>query len=227
MTLGCAAASQAHAQSWFQFEAGVGALKYQDRGDGVWYQQGAPSWSESLSAPVLTAGFTGPIIARSNWGIDWHVDYVYMGTARSNCECTPVDANYNQQTHQMRTPLVVSVPNSDFIGSGHLNGIALALEPYYVYRGIRLGVSAGLFPNIPTWHETVIGWSAASGMQPRNISVSSGHYVSLGQVVGASVGHGNLSLSLQHYFLPMKKADYPPIWSGATVLMLKYKANVF
>ena len=223
MMLGCAAATQARAESWFAFEAGIGAAKYQDRGDGIWYQEGAPSWSESLTAPAFTAGRNGPLRSRGKWGIDWHADYVYVGTARSICECTPVDEDYDSARHIIKSPLPVDVPDAYFVGSGHLQGIALVIEPYYMYRGIRLGVSAGLFPHIPSWTENVYGWSVAPGMTPRNISVNSGHHISIGEVIGMSVGYRNLSLSLQHYFLPTQHTKYPPIWSGANVLMMRYR----
>src|SRR6201998_2191768 len=93
--------SAAHAESFFQFEAGLGLAQYSDRGDGTWTQWGAPRNSEDLRAPIVTAGVTGPILARGKWGVDWHADYQYLGTADAQCLCTITDQNYDNRAHSI------------------------------------------------------------------------------------------------------------------------------
>jgi len=230
MSLGCSAAA-AHADSitdYVHLELGAGVSRYATQGDNTWYQQGMQH-NLGLSAPVLMAGFTGPLYTRESWGIDWHVDYVSLGHASSQCECTPVDENYSTQTHSLINPMPVKVPNANFVGNGNAQGVALTVEPYVNYRGWRLGVEAGLFPYRPDWDVTVYNWSNASGMPTSTIHANTPHAWQLGKVIGLSVGRGPLSVAYQHYVLPTKyDADHSPaIWSGADVLVVKYRANLF
>ena len=50
------AASGAHAESFFQIEAGLGAAKVVDVGDGTWQQWGAPMNLVRLQSPVVSLG---------------------------------------------------------------------------------------------------------------------------------------------------------------------------
>lgn len=226
MSLSCAAAA-AHADSisdYVQLELGAGASLYQKQADNTWYQQGM-SHDLGLSAPVLLAGFTGPLYSRESWGIDWHVNYVSLGHVSSQCECTPVDADYSTQTHALISPTPVSVPNANFVGNGNAQGVALTLEPYFKYRGWRLGAEAGLFPYRPDWDVTVYNWSNSPGMPTRTISVSTPHGIQIGKVVGVSVGRGPFSVAYQHYFLPTRydSTHSPAIWKGADVVEVRYR----
>lgn len=210
----------AHAQSWFQFEAGLGATHYTDRGDGTWYQKGAPQWSESLNAPAYTVGFAGPIVSRGKWGIDWHADYIYMSNASADCWCTPVDANYDLVNKRI---VKYDPPLAHFVGSGHTQGAALMIEPYYTIDSWRVGVLGGAFINVPTWHETVDNWSMTPGQQTRSIEVRARSKVTVSPVVGLTVSRGNFSLRYQYFMLPAGDADVPQVFSSAHMLSLMYR----
>lgn len=226
MTLGCAAAA-AHADSitdYVHLELGAGASRYSAQGDNTWYQQGMEH-DLGLSAPVLMLGFTGPVYTRESWGIDWHIDYVSLGHVSSQCECTPVDADYSVQTHTLINPIPVDVPNSNFVGNGNAQGIALTVEPYVMFHEWRLGIAGGLFPYRPEWSLVVYNWSDQPGQTPQTLHVSTPRAWQIGKVVGLSVERRNFGVSYQHYWLPTKFDDThaPAIWKGADIVMLTYK----
>jgi hypothetical protein len=225
MSLGCTAAS-AHADSisdYVHLELGAGVSHYSAMGDGTWYQEGM-SHSLGLSAPVLLGGFTGPLYSRESWGVDWHVDYVSLGHVSSDCFCTPIDANYSTSTHRLVSN-PIPVPNANFVGNGDAQGVALTLEPYIRYQGLRFGVEAGLFPYRPNWNETVSHWAIVPGAQMTTLQVNTPHAWQLGKVVGISVSRGPFSVTYQHYVLPTKydSAHSPAIWRGADVVMVRYR----
>lgn len=177
--------------------------------------------SLGLSAPVLMGGLTGPLWKRESSGVDWHADYVSLGHVSSQCECTPDDANYNTQTHSLvANPHVV--PNANFVGNGNAQGITLTLEPYGIYRGWRIGVEGGLFIFRPAWDETIYHWQGDTTVAPQTLTAHTSRSPQLGEVVGLSVGRGPLSVAYQHYFMPAHE-KVPTIWSGADVLMVRYR----
>lgn len=224
MTLGCAAASARadNITDYVHMELGAGVSRYNTAADGQWYQQGM-SHSLGLSAPVLMAGFTGPLYQREAWGVDWHINYVSLGHVSSECECTPMDQNYSTQQHKFLG--LYNVPNANFVGNGNAQGIALTIEPYFRYRGWRFGLEGGIFPYRPSWDEEIYNWSPGPGVPTSTISANTPHAWQLGEVVGVSVGRGPLSISIQHYFLPTRfdAQHYPAIWKGADVLMARYR----
>jgi len=222
MALACAARAD-DITDYVHLELGAGVSRYETQGDGTWYQEGMQH-DLGLSAPVLLGGLTGPLYTRESWGIDWHIDYVSLGHVSSQCECTPVDANYNTQTHSLiANP--VPVPNADFVGNGNAQGVALTIEPYLRYRGWRVGVEGGLFPYRPNWNEVISNWSPGPGNKTGTITAETPHAWEIGEVMGLSVGHGPFSVAYQHYFLPTRFDTHhsPAIWKGADVILLKYR----
>ena len=134
-TLGCAAVS-AHAESFFQFEAGIGGSAYSRGPDGLWIQDGFEH-KLHLTAPAIEIGLTGDLLSRPKWGIAWHADYVWLGTVHTQGLATPSDANYNLKTKSCNGPCW---PMANFLGSGHNSGFILTLEPHYDVNGWRFGV---------------------------------------------------------------------------------------
>lgn len=225
MSLGCAAAS-AHADyinEYVQGEIGIGAAHYTTQ-DGRWYQQGMPNGDNKLTSkpPAFSLGLTGPLITRGKWGADWHAEYVNLGRAAASCACTPMDENYNAQTHQFHKRY--DVPAAYFTGSGRSQGVALTIEPYYWINGIRLGVEAGAYIHRDSWSEDVVGWQIEGSGAPRNIHVGDAYW-SVAPVVGASVGNGRFTLSYRHYFMHRNNEtrDIPPLWNDADALEVKVR----
>jgi hypothetical protein len=222
MALACTARAD-DITDYVHLELGAGISRYETQGDGTWYQEGMQH-DLGLSAPVLLGGFTGSLYTRESRGIDWHIDYVSLGHVSSQCECTPIDANYNTTTHSLiANP--VPVPNANFVGNGSAQGIALTIEPYVRYRGWRVGAEAGLFPYRPYWDVVATGWVVQPGNAPQTVYADTPHGIQLGKVVGLSVGRGAFSVAYQHYILPTRfdTQHSPAIWKGADVILLKYR----
>lgn len=214
-------ASRANAQSWFQFEAGAGLVNYETV-DGRWYQEGMPNNHVSKNNVALQAGFTGPLVTRGNWGVDWHAGYVNLGRAAAYGDCTPYDENYDPHNHKFTNKH--AAPLAYFTGSGSTQGALFTLEPYYWFKGVRIGVEAGAYVNHWNWNEDVSNWALSYDMNPQNLHLSASKW-GVAPVVGVSVGNGKLTASFRHYFLRLEAqgANVPPVWNDANVVSLTYK----
>lgn len=201
--------SIAQAESWFQFEAGLGVAKSIDMGDGIWIQKGAPNNRERLTTPAFLAGFTGDITDH----LAWHADYVYFGTVSASVDGVP-DDDYDPQTHR-----VTHVPPrySPFNGQGHTQGVALTLEPYITYGGWRFGVEAGAWLHWETWHESLY----ALDNQWHDLSHKTEMRVSF--VGGASISRNDFSLSYRYYKSAGDGNPYPGLVTGTHMLMFTKK----
>jgi len=217
MTLGCAAATQARADSitdYIRFEAGLGFGIANDSGDGTWVQRGSPDNREKLTFPAVLAGFSGPFWARGPWDLRWHASYVYLGEQSASVDGVP-DDQYSPSTHQIVG--YAGERYSPFSGHGHLQGIPLTLDLGYTYRGWRFGVEAGAWAYWQTWHESLYDLAD----QWQNLSHKT--VMQIGYVVGASVECGSFSLSYRYYQVSQRWNPYPGLATGAHVLMVRYR----
>ncbi|MCK4121362.1 hypothetical protein HFK83_03120 [Ralstonia pseudosolanacearum] len=206
------------AQAEVHFELGVGVTKYRTGPDGLWYQQGQAPYLD-LRSPMVSAGLTGPIYSRGSWGIDWHANYVNLGHSSVQCLCTPRDENYSTASHQKLN--AYDVPDANFQGNGNAQGVALTVEPYIVRSGWRFGLEAGPFIHRNAFDEVIGNWKVDPNAAPQTLTVSTSRRLSIGSVVGVSVGRGNFRVSYKHYFMP-QRGEYPALWKGADVIELKY-----
>lgn len=215
-------ASTARAESFFQFEAGVGAAAYQHGPDGLWVQEGFQH-KLNLTAPAIEAGFTGDLIHRPAWGIAWHLDYAWLGTIHTQSMATPSDANYNLKTKSCNGPCW---PLANYMGAGHDQGFMFTLEPHYDHAGLRFGIEAGPYLHRSTWTVDVAEWCATPDAAPIDVHVRNTPRWKLGGVFGASVSRGNFTLAYEYFMNSTPVSDsepYPPIWRGTHVLMVKYR----
>jgi hypothetical protein len=223
VTLAVSTASHAdYINQYVQAELGIGAAKYQTQ-DGRWMQQGIPGGSNVTSKPpAFSLGFTGPLITRGKWGMDWHAEYVNLGRASAQCDCTPLDSNYNANAHVFAPK--IAVPFANFTGEGRSQGVALTVEPYYWFHGARIGIEAGAYIHRDSWTEDVTGWQIDPSVAPQNLHLSDAYW-SVAPVVGASVGNGRFTLSYRHYFMRLNSnsRNIPPLWNDADVLEVKVK----
>lgn len=211
----------AHAESFFQLEAGIGASAYSKGPDGYWYQAGF-SHDLQLTAPAVEVGVTGDLYTARSWGVAYHVDYAWLGAVHTDAQAVPLDANYNIGTKGCNG---ACLPLARYQGSGHEAGFILSLEPYYRVGKWRGGIEAGPFIHKTVWTDDVSN-IVYSDWQPAPISL---RYISsdgwrIGAVVGASVSYDNFSLVYQHFFTrPTANNAGPSIWHSVDSVMLKYR----
>jgi hypothetical protein len=234
MTLGCAAAS-AQAESWFQFEAGIGASRYSDE-DGLWVNKGL-SHSSHLSAPAYRLGIQLNAIDYTPGsfvpGLAMHLAYLNFGRASIRSEAAPdKDATfndttggyYNAQAHSCVGPCG---PTRNFVSGGTMQAVALTFEPFWTYRDWRIGVEAGPALFRGTWDATATSptdtpWGPAG-------SVETFHHMPKwepGALVGVAVSYGAVSLRYNYIFAKthsFSETDVPPGWSGAHMLTVGYQ----
>lgn len=211
----------AHAQDWFQFEAGIGGSAYNKGQDGLWYQAGFEHKLQ-LTAPAVEVGITGDLYAARNWGIAYHADYAWLGTIHTDAQAVPLDANYNAQTKGCNGPCL---PLARYRGTGHEAGFALTLEPYYKVGAWRWAVEAGPFIHRTVWADDVTNiYYSHTQTTPISMQLVSSDGWRVGAVVGASVGYGNLTLAYQHFFTKASNSNAAPaIWHGVDTLLVKYR----
>lgn len=197
-----AAAPRARAESWIDFEAGIGA-SYATALPGVWQQAGMADDHEKLLTPAYLGGFTGEAFNAGSWSLNWHADYVYLGSQSASCECVS-DAAYAAHDY--------SASANKFSGSGHVQGIAFTVEPGYSWGGTRLSIEGGPFLFWTTWNEDTQGM---------HIHAYGGG--TLGYVLGARVEHGHFGLSYRLYENSPQWRAYPGLIRQESVLMANYK----
>lgn len=213
------AAPLAHAESFFQFEAGIGAADYLTT-DGKWYQEGAQGNRVTSHAPAVSIGVMGNVFEQSRWGIDWHADLNYFGSVSAQCQCTISDDDYNTSTHQVRPGAVTE----SYYGSGHAVGVSLMLEPYVTYSGWKFGAAGGVLGYRKTWTESVSGWPGNFGNpQPVPVHLESSHGISFAPAVGADILYKRFTLSYRYYFTSRNEGAVPPLWDDIQTLMLQYR----
>jgi hypothetical protein len=212
-------AVSAHAESWFQFEAGAGMTDY-TLTDGKWFQAGALNDHVVSHAPAVTVGFTGPLIERQHWGVDWHADANYFGSVSASCQCTISDSDYNTSTKQV-TPGAVT---ESYYGSGHAFGVSLMLEPYYARAGWKFGVAGGVLGYRKTWTENVSGYAGNFGdAEPIPVHLESAHGISFAPAIGMDISRGDFTLSYRYYFTSRNEGNTPPLWNDIQTVTLNYR----
>lgn len=212
MALGCAAATQARAESFFQLEAGAGVQVSRDGGDNLWVQYGL-AHKENLTTPAWMIGVTGDV---TDW-LSWHADFVDLGHVSASTMAVG-DDQYDVGVHRVR-PQYRNVPLTRFEGNGHTYGVALTLEPHYTWHDIRFGVEAGPFIYRTTWNETIYnlgGPPSTLGPKPE---------IMVKYVVGANVSYKNVGLSYRYYANKTKWNPVPGIVTGTHAVMLTIKTN--
>jgi hypothetical protein len=223
MSLGCAAAA-AHAQSFFIIEAGLGASIARNGPDGLWQQEGFGP-HKKYDAPAVEAGITGNLYQAQHWGIDWHIDYAWLGQIHLQSPATPSDPNYNLATKSCNG---ACWPLADYIGSGHDSGVMVTLEPHIDYGGWRFGVEAGPWFHRWSYTEWVNNWVSSPTAAPRNLYLGSDPQWLIGAVVGASVARGPFSLNFQYFANKTPGNSKMPVpTTGTYLLTVKYTADIF
>lgn len=212
-----AAAPLAHAESFFQIEAGIGAAQIADMGDGTWIQQGAPNNREQKTTPAFLIGLTGPVYVRGAFDLRWHADYAYIGEFSASVDGVP-DEYYDAVHHQVLPAWhETGARYSPFSGHGHLQGVPLTLDAGYTVNGWRIGAEAGPWIYWQTWHESLYA------LDNEWHDLSHKTRVQVGYVLGASVSRGNFGVAYRYYNVGQSWNPYPGLATGAHVLMMQYR----
>jgi len=207
ITIGCAATS-AHAESWFQFEAGIGVAKSADSGDNVWIQYAMPH-KETLTTPAWMVGITGQPLSH----LAYHVDFVDLGEVSSSSQAV-YDFDYDANTHKV---LHFPAPVSSLSGSGRTLGIALTLEPNYTWHDVRFGIEGGPFIFRGTWNVSITNPDGSMKQ------LDHAPQVQIGYVAGASIGYKDISLSYRYYSDKEKWNPNPGLIKHTSTLMVTYR----
>ena len=200
-----------------QIEVGAGIAHASTNGNGTWWQSGFPHTLQ-LTQPAIELGVTG----RFTPYMAWHVDAVSLGRYASNSEDVLPDANYSptSPTH-CNGPCN---PLANFIGSGYVSGVQ-ALVALHTAGSWRFGIEAGPFLYHETWRLDVPNWYEPNGTH-YDIRTDGSQWA-VGTVIGATLAHGQWQIALRRYCdskgFPGHVGNWPPLWSGQTVLMVGYQ----
>ena len=200
-----------------QIEVGAGIAHASTNGNGTWYQEGFQHTLQ-LTQPVVEIGLTGRITPH----MAWHVDALSLGRYASNSQDVLPDANYSATSITHCNGPCNSLAN--FIGSGRIYGVQ-ALLSRYTGGAWRFGVEGGPFLYHETWRMDVPNWYAPDGTH-YDIRTYGSQWA-LGVVLGATLAHGPWEIALRWYDdskgFPGHVGNWPPLWSGQTVLMAAYR----
>ena len=238
MSLGCAAAS-AHAESFFQIEAGIGASHYTQAADGLWWQQGM-SHNLHLSAPAWRVGVQLNAIdyQPGSWvpGVAFHALYLNFGPVGMQSMAAPdYDPNvfnktnggyYDDKAHEC---VKECGPLRDFTSSGRMQAFALTVEPYWKRGKWRFGVEAGPMLYRATWDASAVSLTDTPWKGPAG-SVETFHRNAswqVGALVGASVGYGPVTVRYSYAYAKSAGTlsgsnTVPAGFKGAHMLTLGY-----
>jgi hypothetical protein len=195
-------------ESWFTYEAAVGADYQPPPGNGLWYQQ-QYAHSFKLASPTAEFGVTGSILP---W-LDWHADYVWLGTTGSNALATSADGCMSG-----------CGPLATFSGHGNTQGIFFSLEPHTNWGNYRVGFEAGPLVFFPNWEETVYNWTHTPASTPTTIQVHNHRGPRLGFMAGLNVGRGHWRIGYQFFYtrVTTNQDPTPPLTGMVHMIFLKY-----
>lgn len=223
------------APRWFQFEAGIGASRYNHGPDDLWYQE-SMQHSFHLSAPAWRIGVQMNAINYEPHslipGLTLHLAYLNFGQASIRSLAAPDEdpdvfnsqngGFYNLATH---TCDKYCGPERAFVSGGRLQAFALTAEPFWEIGKWRLGVEAGPSLFRSTWDATATSLTDTPYWGPAG-SIENFHHTAkweVGAVVGASVGYGPWSIRYDFLYAKSKNdPTTPPGFSGAHMVTVGY-----
>lgn len=237
MSLGCVAVT-AHAESFFQLEAGLGASHYTRLGDGMYFDQGL-SHKTPLNSFAGRAGIVMNVIDAPvrSWvpGLRVHATYVYWGSLNwtatvaedaSNTVNNGSPGGYSPQTKSCLNNYCGSM--RQFNSSGNTQSLNLTLEPYWNVGGDwTVGVEAGPAVYFGPWKSNYVAledgrFGPAGTVEPNSHRV----VPHMGALVGASVSKGAFSVRYEYLFAPASYAtvggSIPSGVKGAHMLTVNY-----
>jgi hypothetical protein len=203
----------AHAESWFSFEAGVGASSYTRDGPGIYYSPGF-KYSAPVNAFAFRVGVVSTVIDAKPRsfvpGLRIHADYLNFGGIKWSSD-SPQDSSDFTDRGMVGgyDPKAKACINhtcgqmSDFESFGRIQAIALTLEPYWALKnGWTVGVEVGPALYRDTWvtSATVLTDGFKLGPPGTVHHLTTEPKLHMGTVVGASVSKGPFSVRYTYIF---------------------------
>jgi len=217
------------AETWFQFESGIGAT-YGEKSDGRWYNGGLPN-STGTTAPSIRLGLQFNALEPDGWvpGVKLHLTYNWLG----NYNWTALAAEDQDAGHTYGYNPSTRHCNNNNCGServfhttGWTQDIALTVEPYWnIGNGWHVGMEVG-----PVVYISKMDSSATNLTESRfgaAGAVENFHHrqsPALGAMAGVSLGKGPLSLRYDYTYTPYHSSGnyVPPAMNGYHRLTLNY-----
>jgi len=237
MTLGCAAATQARAESFFQIEAGVGITSATKLGDGMYYSRGFSHSTPNGSYGGRVGIVLNAIDAHPRSfvpGLRLHLDYYNFGKVRwssvnpqdaADFDGTGTTGGYNIKTQTCNDGNCGTFRRFD--STGGIQAIALTIEPYWdLGAGWQFGIEAGPALYRSTWTAVATALSdgrfGAAGTQE---TLSRSPAIQLGALAGVSVARGPFSVRANYLYAPagrLTNGNIPAGVKGEWMLSLNY-----
>jgi hypothetical protein len=214
----------AHAESWFDFEAGLGGSVAQKAGDGLWYWASMAHHTPNDSIAGRAGIQINLIDAKPrSWipGLRAHLTYGYFGhlhwTSKAGEDAQPGDTmGFDPQTGGCYNNNCGAV--REFDSTGDMMAVSLTLEPFWnLGSGWTVGVEGGPALYRYTWTSYATNLQNTDGVFGPGYSLAgqvqtfhhNPHWY-LGALVGASIGYKNISLRYNYLYSPTQWEDGVP-----------------
>lgn len=231
------AMQNASAESWFQFEAGVGITSAVKLGDGMYFSRGfshsTPNGSYGGRVGVVMNVLDGR--PRSFVpGLRIHAFYANFGKVRwssvnpqdaADFDGTGTAGGYNIATQTCNDNNCGAMRRFD--STGGIQAVAVTLEPFWnVGYGFQLGLEAGPALYRSTWVSVATALSDGPfGPAGTQETLQHSPHVQLGAIAGVSVVRGPFAVRLDYLFAPPGRStakDVPAGIRGSWMLSMNY-----
>jgi len=233
------ASANSSAQSWFQFEAGLGVTSAQKVGDGIYYSRGfshdTPNGSYGGRVGVVVNLVDAP--ARSfTPGVRLHVDYYNFGKVRWSSMNPQDEADFTsigqQGGYNVKTGTCIDNNCGvfrKFDSTGGIQAIAFTVEPYWNVGGAwQLGIEGGPALFRSTW--TSVATALSDGrFGPAGTQEALQHQpkIQLGAIAGVDLFRGPVGMQVAYLYAPAAyrrdSSDVPAGIKGELMLTLGYR----
>ncbi len=226
MALGCASASQARAESFFQIEAGVGVTSATKLGDGMYYSKGFSHDTPNGSYGGRIGIVMNAVDARPRSyapGLRMHLDYYNFGKVQwssvnpqdaADFDGTGATGGYNVTTQACNDNNCGALRRFD--STGGIQAIAFTLEPYWdLGNRWQFGLEAGPALYRSTWTSVATALSDGRfGPAGTQETLTHSPHIQLGALAGVSVARGAFSMRLDYLYAPPGRSTAKNVPSG-------------
>lgn len=229
----------AHAESFFQIEAGLGATSAQKVGDGIFYSKGfshsTPNSSIGARVGVVMNVIDAPVRSIVP-GLRIHAGYYNFGKVKWSSMNPQDEADFTQLGEKggYSVKTGACVDNNcgvfrKFDSTGGIQAVALTVEPFWNIGGAwTFGIEAGPALYRSTWVSEATAMAGGSKFGPAGTVETLTHTprVQLGAIAGVSLSRGPFSVRANYLYAPVAYKDdgkdVPAGIKGEFMLSLNY-----